>query len=263
MRDLRFLGVLAATTRAALMTLMQYRSSFLLQVVAGLTTALAVVLPMVFVWDTSATIGGFTLREALLVSAFFLVLGGIVGTLVEPNLSATVEAVRTGTFDHVLLKPVDAQLLCSFRQVQPARLWDVLAGVALGAWAMAGLPPPSGGDLALAAVMFAAGLAAMYGLWLVVISTCFWFVRVDNLQFLLGAVVDTGRWPITIYRGWMRTALTVIVPVALVTSYPTLALLGRLPGESALGAIAVGVGALVGSRWVWKAALRHYSSASS
>ncbi len=245
------------------MGLMQYRANFLLQFGVGLSSAVGVLLPMVFVWQTNPVIGGFTLREAMLVSAFFLLLGGILGTVVEPNLGATVDAVRTGTFDHILLKPVDAQLLCSVRQVDPSRLWEVVTGVLVGGWALAGLPPPTPAQILAATLMFGSGMAAMYGLWVVVISLSFWFVRVDNLRFLLGAVVDTGRWPVTIYRGWLRTTVTVLVPVALVTSYPAMALLGRLELQAALGAVAVGLGALLVSRGVWRAALRHYSSASS
>jgi ABC-2 type transport system permease protein len=53
------------------------------------------------------------------------------------------------------------------------------------------------------------------------------------------------------------------VPVALVTSYPALALLGRLDTGLAVQAVAVAIGMLVVSRLAWVQALRHYTSASS
>lgn len=256
-------GVFLALVRVALMTAMQYRASFLLEFLVGLGTTVGVALPLLFVYDHTASVAGWSLHEALLVGAFFLVLQALVGGLVEPNLGALVEGVRSGQLDYLLLKPPDAQFVASFQRVAPARLWDLLGGLAVGGYALSHLPTPTVAGACTAAGLLLAGLAAVYGLWVLVICTSFWFVRVDNLRYLLGAVVDAGRWPVTIYTGWVRVFLTVFVPVALVTSYPALALLGRLERGLALQALAVGLGMLVVSRFAWVRALRHYTSASS
>lgn len=139
----------------------------------------------------------------------------------------------------------------------------MVAGIGVGAWAMSRTGWPSPSAMALAVVMLAAGLVAAYGLWLLVVCTSFWFVRVDNLRYLLSAVSDAGRWPIGVYGGFARLVLTAIVPIALVTSYPAMALLGRLTGLAAIGAVAVALGLTLASRFAWTRALGRYSSASS
>lgn len=249
--------------RVALMTAMQYRASFLVEFVVGTGTAVGMVVPLVFVYEHASTVAGWTFHEALLVTAFFMMLQGLVGLLVEPNVGALVDAIRTGTFDFLLLKPPDAQLVASVQRIAPARVWDLLAGLGVAVWALSGIGAPAPIDVAVAAGLLFAGLAAMYGLWVLVITSSFWFVRVDNLRFLLGAILDAGRWPVGVYRGWVRVFLTVIVPVAVVTSYPALALLGRMDGALAAQALAVAAGMLVLSRIAWTQALRHYTSASS
>lgn len=256
-------GVILALVRVALMTAMQYRASFLLEFFVGVGTTASVVLPLVFVYDHTASVAGWSLHASLLVAAFFLVLQAMVGGLVEPNLGALVEGVRSGQLDYLLLKPPDAQFVASFQRVAPARLWDLLGGAIVGAYALSALPTPTAAGVVTAALLLFAGLAAVYGLWVLVICTSFWFVRVDNLRYLLGAVVDAGRWPVSIYTGWVRVFLTMVVPVALVTSYPALALLGRLDTDLAVQAVGVAVGMLVVSRLAWVQALRHYTSASS
>ncbi|MFN7143613.1 MAG: ABC transporter permease [Myxococcota bacterium] len=256
-------GVLLALVRVALMTAMQYRASFALEFLVGAGTTAGVVLPLLFVYDHTAAVAGWSFHEALLVGAFFLVLQALVGGLVEPNLGALVEGVRSGQLDYLLLKPPDAQFVASFQRVAPARLWDLLGGLAVAAWALSRLPTPAPWSIVACFALLVAGFAAVYGLWVLVVCTSFWFVRVDNLRYLLGAVVDAGRWPVTIYSGWVRVFLTMVVPVALVTSYPAIALLGRLETNLALQAVAVGVGMLVVSRVAWVQALRHYTSASS
>jgi ABC-2 type transport system permease protein len=253
--------VIGGLLRAALATATQYRASFLVDFLAGLGGALAVALPVGFVYAHTPVVAGWTRPEALLVTGFFLVLQGLVGALVEPNFGALVEAIRKGTFDFVLLKPADAQLVASFQRVAPARAWDLLAGLGVGGWALSQLPAPSWGQVAAALAMLLAGLAAVYGLYLLVVCTSFWFVRVDNLRHLLGAILDAGRWPVGVYRGAARVFLTMIVPVALVTSGPAMALTGRLDGSFAARALVVGAASLLVSRIAWNFALSRHASA--
>ena len=107
----------------------------------------------------------------------------------------------------------------------------------------------------------------LYSIWILVVSAAFWVVKVDNLSYLFGSLFDVGRWPIDVLRGVWRGTLTMVFtfvfPLALMTTYPALALLGRLDGKTALLALAGGVVFAVVARWVWQRALAMYTSASS
>lgn len=255
--------ILLALLRVSLMNAVQYRASFLLEFLVGAFSGIGVVAPLWVVYQKTSSVAGWSFPEALLVTAFFLILQGLVGTFVEPNLGAVVTGVRTGQLDYLLLKPADAQLVASLQLVAPARLWEVLTGLGVGAWALHLLPPVPLSALLWAAVLQLSGLLAIYGLWIMVTSLSFWFVRVDNLRWLLNAVMDTGRWPVSIYRGWLKLVLTVVVPVAVVTSYPAMAVLGRMDGRLAAQAFGVAIFSLIFSRAAWRFALRYYTSASS
>ncbi len=263
MRILRLARVLAALLRVALMNAAAWRASFLVELLVGASSSVGVVLPLFFVYQHAEQVAGWALPEALMVTAFFLLLQGLVGLLIEPNLSAVVEGVRTGALDYTVLKPVDAMLVSSLQRVAPAKAWDVLAGMGLLAWSAAQLPAPGPGGVILAALLFLAGLLAVYAIWILVICTSFWFVRVDNLRFLLGAALDAGRWPVDVYKGWLRLLLTVVVPVALVTSFPVLALRGEADATMLIQAFGASALLLLAARRTWLAALRHYTSASS
>jgi ABC-2 type transport system permease protein len=252
-----------ALLRVALQNALQYRASFLLSFVVGSLTTGAIVASLLFVYNHTQSVAGWTLPEALLVTAFFTLLSGILGGIVEPNLGAIVEGVRSGQLDYLILRPVDVQLAATVNRVDPTKVWDVLGAVAIGAYALSAIEPPTWIQALTAAVLLVSGLAAMYALWILVVCLSFWFVRVDNLRYLVGAVTDAGRWPVTVYKGFARTFLTVFVPVALVTSWPAMALLGRMDGWLALQSVVVAMVLLAVSRFAWLQALRHYTSASS
>ncbi len=103
----------------------------------------------------------------------------------------------------------------------------------------------------------------MYGIWLMAICTSFWFVRVDNLRFLLWSASDAGRWPLDVFAGWIRFLLVVVLPVGVVTTFPAMALRGTWSWGLVATGVAVGLGFLLASRLAWNRALGSYTSASS
>jgi ABC-2 type transport system permease protein len=259
----RQLRAVSALLKVSLATAMQYRSNFLTELVVGLLRDAGRAAPLALVYWHRDSVGGWELPHALLVMAFFLLLSAVQSGVFEPNLGEAVESVRTGTMDLLLMKPVDAQLLVSLRKFTPAALWDLLAAAAVGGLALHELPAPSPGDAALAAGLFASGVISMYGLWLLAICASFFFVRVDNLRFLLWAISDAGRWPIDVFSGAARFLLTAVVPVALITSFPAQALRGTWTGQTLGVAAAVSLAFAVGSRLAWRRSLANYTSASS
>jgi ABC-2 type transport system permease protein len=257
------LEVVVALLRVSLLTALQYRASFLAEFLVGSLSAVGVAAPLFLVYARVPLIAGWNFDSALLVTGLFLLYNAFVAGLVEPNLGAIVDAVRTGELDYLLVRPVDAQLVISLRKVAPAAIWELVAGVVVLGIALSRVGVPGPGPLAAAAALFVSGLAATYGLWLLVICTSFWFVRVDNLRFLLSAITDAGRWPVSVYGPALRLLLTTLIPVALVSSYPAMALLGTLDGWLAAEAVLAAIGMLAASRWVLRRALRTYASASS
>ncbi len=260
---LRQLRAVRALLRVSLATVMQYRSNFLLEMATGVLRSVGSVAPLALVFWHRDSIGGWELPHALLVIAFFMVMSGIQSGIFEPNLGEAVESIRTGTLDLMLMKPVDAQLLVSLRKFHAAAVWDLVAGVVVAVVASASLPTAGIADLALAVALFGTGVVAMYGLWLLAICVSFFFVRVDNLRFLLWAVTDAGRWPIDVFTGMARFLLVALVPVALITSFPADAVRGTWSLQTLAVAGTVSLAFLVGSRWAWKRSLANYTSASS
>ena len=134
-----------------------------------------------------------------------------------------IESVRDGTLDFTLTKPEDAQLLVSIQRVEIWKLTDIVPGRrragrrARRGWAThvgrcAGRwrsPPRS-----------LAGGVIVYSFWLILATLAFWFVRVENILVIFQSMYEAGRWPVSLYPGWLRFALTFIVPVAFAVTVP-------------------------------------------
>jgi ABC-2 type transport system permease protein len=264
----RYAGLFGTQLRMSSLAAMQYRVDFLTRgLVAFLWSALTLI-PLLVVFRVREEVAGWSFGEALVVTAWFTLLRAVLEGAVSPSLTAVVEHVRKGTLDFILLKPADAQFLVSTAKFEPWRVVDVVGALVIFGYAFAKLGRlPSLPNVAAALVFLALAIVILYSIWILVVSAAFWVVKVDNLSYLFGSLFDVGRWPIDVLRGvWRGTLLvmfTVVFPVALMTTYPARALLGRLDLKAATLALVGGLAFAIVARRVWRRALAMYTSASS
>jgi ABC-2 type transport system permease protein len=107
------------------------------------------------------------------------------------------------------------------------------------------------------------GAFVIYSLWIVLIALTFWFTKFDNNVTILQALLDAGRYPVTVYPVWLRIIVTFIVPVAVATTIPLQALRGELNISRILMFIVISIASFFVASQVWKAGLKRYSGASS
>ncbi len=261
---LRYPRLLALQLRVSLTTAMQYRADFVVEGLMSVYWLSWNLLPLFILYADRTTVAGWDQPSALVVIGWFVVLRGILEGAINPSLVDIVDRIRTGAFDYVLLKPADSQFLISTARFVPWRIIDVIGGFVILVIAFAQLGrAPSPGDLAAGGLLMLAAVIVMYALWVGVVAASFWVVRLDNLTYLLGALFDTARWPVQVFRGAWRFLFTFVLPMALLTTYPAMALLGRLDVSTALACVGGALGLALGARLVWLGAVRNYTSASS
>ncbi len=260
----RYWRVVAIQLRISAASAMAYRANFLLEGFMTLAWMFQTMLPLFVVFSSRDTVAGWDIPSTLIIIAYFTAVHAVLEGIISPSLVDLVERIRSGSFDYVLLKPIDAQAMMSSSRQEPWKVLDLLAALAIVVYAFIRRGyPPAAIDVALGIVMFFAGVAAMYGLFVMCAAASFWVVRLDNLTYLLEAVFDTARWPIQVFRGAWRFVFTFVVPLALMTTFPAMALLGRLEAPTALATVAGALAILAVSRLLWVAAIRSYTSASS
>ncbi|HVZ86936.1 MAG TPA: ABC-2 family transporter protein [Polyangia bacterium] len=243
---------------------MQYRADFIVRGLIALLWMGVTLAPILVVFGVRQSVAGWTFPESLIVVGWFTLLHAVLEGAVSPSLTAVVEHVRRGTLDFVLLKPADAQFLVSTAKIEPWHVVDVAGALAIFVYAFARLGrAPTLPALGAGVAFLALAVVILYSIWILVISAAFWVVKVDNLSYLFGSLFDAARWPISVFRGALRVVFTFVFPIALLTTYPALALLGRLDGKTAAAALAGGLVFATLARRVWRLALGFYTSASS
>jgi ABC-2 type transport system permease protein len=243
---------------------LQYRVNFfinLLQSLLKLGTGLAV---LALVYGHVTRLHGWSEPQLLAVLGVQILMGGVILSVIQPNMARLIEDIRQGKLDFALTKPEDAQLMVSVRQVSIWQAIDlVLGGIVIGV-AVARIQAGVGllDALAFAGALLL-GAILIYCFWLIITTGAFWLVRMDQIVELFEGVYQTGRWPVTIYPVWMRLGLTFLVPIAFAVTVPAEAMTSRLTGTTFLVAAVFAVVLLGFTRWFWKRGLRRYSGASA
>ena len=261
---MRYLRLAAAFFRIALLGELAYRANFwwrLFQSVLNLGVALAGVW---VIFSYTDSLGGWRPEEVIALVGVYLLVGGIMGLIIQPGMEELIESVRTGELDFVLTKPGDSQVLVSIRRFDIWEIIDFFLGAGVLVVALLRLGNQIG---AVEAVEFMALLSCggviVYCFWLMLSSLSFWLVRVENILVIFQSLYEAGRWPISLYPGWLRNGLTFIIPVAFAVTVPAEALTGRLNWPTVLGAATMAIALIFLSRAVWKAGMQRYSGASA
>jgi viologen exporter family transport system permease protein len=250
--------------RVGVMNDLQYRVNFFIQLFQSLLALGTGLLVLALIFSHTTELEGWSRPELLAIMGVFTIMGGVIRSVIQPNMQRLLADVRQGTLDFVLTKPADSQVLVSVRDVRVWPAVDVLTGGVVLGVALYQLQERLGVAHALAFVtMIALGAVMIYCFWLAITTGAFWLVRMDEIQELFDGVYRAGMYPVGIYPTWLRFGLTFLVPIAFAITVPAEAVTSRLGWGTVALALVVAVLLVVVSRAFWKLGLRHYSGASS
>jgi ABC-2 type transport system permease protein len=205
-------------------------------------------------WEVVLLVGAHQI-VAQLFQAFFYV-----------NVANLPELVRTGKLDFMLLLPVDSQFAVSTRQFGLDNVVNALVGVAIVIFSLAKLHVvPTAHHILLFVGAIGLGVAVHYSVMFILATMSFWIVRAQGLIYGYYNLFNIARYPDVIFRGAFKLIFTWLIPVILVANVPSRLLMRSfeepLPLFFQLAVAALFI--VAASRFFWRFALRHYSSASS
>ena len=186
--------------RIGVLNEMQYRINFFIQLLQSFISVATGLIGLSLVFGQVATLAGWSRPELLAVMGVHLLMGGVIRSVIQPNMERLMDDVRNGTLDFALTKPADAQTLVSVREFRFWQLVDVIVGMVVIGVAFYQLKGTFG---VLQLLSFLAALimggVMLYCVWLMVTSISFWVIRVQEISNLFEGLYAAGRWPVGIY----------------------------------------------------------------
>jgi viologen exporter family transport system permease protein len=264
------LSVYGRLISVAMRAQMQYRVSFVLLTIGQFLTSAT---EMVGIWALFQRFGSLTPWTLPQVALFY----GVVNTAFAVTDAAArgfdlfgTQFVKTGNFDRLLLRPRSTVLQLAGHDFPLMRLGRMLQGMLVLGWAMLHVEVDwDAARLALLVVTLVATAVFFYGLVICTAVLSFWTTEsLEIMNTLTYGGVETAQYPMAIYQKYFRRFFTFVVPLACVTYFPLVAVLGI---DDPLGsgrtfqmlAPSAGVVFFALTLVLWRVGVRHYTSTGS
>jgi ABC-2 type transport system permease protein len=266
---LREVAICRALLAARLRGEMQYRASFVLQVVGnGLIHALEL-LTIVLLFGRFSTLGGWTTAEVAFLYGLSAFSFGVAHTIAS-GLSSFDEQIRRGEFDRVLTRPVGAFLQVLASDLQLRRLGGILQGlvvlvISLRLLDVAWTP----GRVLYLPVAIASTIALFVALFAMDATFSFWTIEgSEAVNALTYGGTNLANYPLHIFDTWLRRLFLWVIPLGFVVYAPALYILDKptplnLPAWTRFTAPLAALLFSLVAAWLWGVGVRRYRSTGS
>lgn len=256
--------LLSAFLKVNVQMSLAYRADTVVNILLNLMWLGWELLSLGIIFSNTETIGGWGFGELIALLGVFRLVHTMMMALIWPNTEKFNQSIRDGSMDYTLLQPVNSMFLVTFSRISIWRAWDLILSIVL---IIVGVNMSGATATPLSILTFflltVSGAVVIYSLWIVLIALTFWFTKFDNNVTILQALLDAGRYPVTVYPVWLRLLVTFIIPIALATTVPLQGLRGELGLSRVVMFLAIGTASFLIASQVWKRGLKQYSGASS
>jgi ABC-2 type transport system permease protein len=262
----RYIDIYSIMLRNSLIREMSFKANFLLWMIVEILWFCGQILFFSIIFGQVNRIGDWSKWEVVLLVGTHQIIAQLFQAFFFVNVANVPELVRTGKLDSLLVLPLDSQFAVSTKQFGLDSVINALIGAAVVLLALTRLQiTPSAGAVLLYLIALGFGVAVHYSIMLSLAAVSFWIIRAQGLVYGYFNFLNIARYPDVIFPKLFRFVFGWIIPVVIVANIPARLLIKSLgqPGWLMFHLIVAGTIAAMISRFFWRFALRHYSSASS
>jgi len=247
---------------------LEYRASFLFDLAASIFYFSFWFLSIALIFQKFDNLGGWTLPEVAFLYGMVEMSFGTMDLIFSGfDPQSFGQQVRLGTFDQILLRPVNISLQIFGSQFTLRRLGRIIQGIVIFGMALTWLDI----DWSLVKVIylpiiFLSLVCFFGGLFIIGSTLTFWTIQpIEVVNIFTYGGSEMISYPMHIYQRWMRQFFTYIIPAIFLNYYPALYILNKtdplnLPPIAAFLSPVVGIGTLFLAFQFWKIGIRHYQS---
>jgi ABC-2 type transport system permease protein len=242
-----------------------YRGDFFVSVATSLAATVFSLLFVFILFGRTRSLADWRDYEIYFLYGFSLIPFGLFNVLSLNLYEFGSTYIMEGKFDRVLLRPISSLFQVLFETFRIESLQEVLTGLIVVIWSAYKL-----GYHWRALDVFLLGFFALCGcviyvsVFLFLSTLSFWFEDRVGVHPPFWNLLAFGRYPLSIYSGYIQFLLSWIIPFGFATFYPSVRLLGRAEFRHyapLVPLVAAASLALAGTSW--RLGVRRYSSTGS
>jgi len=214
-----------------------------------------------FIVKDAKGLAGYSVNEAILFFLTFMLIDTIAQFFFR-EVYRFRPLVISGDFDLILLKPMSPLVRVLTGGADVIDLITI-PPLLVATYFVGSLLSPNFTQVVHYLLLILNGLVIATAFHVAVISLGIITLEIDNTVMIYRDITSMGRFPIDIYKQPIRDVLTFIIPVGIMITLPTKAMLGKAGDIAIVFSLVIGVLLFYLSLRFWSYALKRYTSASS
>jgi ABC-2 type transport system permease protein len=250
----------------ALKMRLEYRMDFFVECLAALMQQAAGLITLKFLFNNFHSLKSWTQEEVFFVYGFSMLPVALFDAFAMNFYMFSDKYIVQGEMGRLLLRPLSALFQLFLEGISFDFLADLTLGIAVLSYAWRAVGPPLTPAIAFQFVFCViGGWGVMVGVFLSLTSLSFWTEDRVTIIPPVYNLFNFARYPLDIYRPFIRILLTFVIPFGFVAFYPSAAFIDKavvFRGMS-YAAPAVGLLMLVVGSTIWRLGVRRYSGAGT
>ncbi|NLD48595.1 MAG: multidrug ABC transporter permease [Clostridiaceae bacterium] len=245
--------------KTALAVRMAYRADFFISTFIMLLVEFMTPLVTYLIYRNGASLPGWSMYEVLLIQGIFLLSRGIAFPFFFGIVWNTIDRVREGTFDLLLIKPRSVLHMAIITGFDSEDIGKLLGGLVLFTAALLNLPFPGISEWLKFIAIFFVSLVVMFGFAIILAGLGIVWVGNYRVYEIFFSISNFGMYPASIFSKLFQTIITSVLPISMLGFVPASVLLGK-PAEGTIHSVLTSFVFLFASLLFWKTMLARYTS---
>lgn len=225
----RFIRLYKQNFSMELSSITTHRMAFFLNSLSLIIGAITSPLAVLFIYNVSPGFSGWTFPEILVFLGTIQVTFGLTHALVLGFSWVTADLIINGRFDTILLSPVNTLGYMLSRVIDYDGFVQMFTGAVIVLMGLiSGSYNPGFINWLFFAFLVFDGFLLWFSFSLLIGSLCFKYERSDEWFTIVFNLAKFGDYPLNVYGSVLSFVFTFIIPLGLISYYPSIFLLGKL-----------------------------------
>lgn len=223
----RYMKIYRECIKVAFASASTYRLNFILNCTIMLLGDIIFPLITVLIYGSGAGFEGWTIYEVLLIQSIFTMSTAIADMTFHGIMWMTMDLVRSGNMEMVLILPVDTMFILMARTFSFEGIGLFVGGLTIFIISILNVSVPSIFMWLQFIAFFIIGISVMMGIGLIMAAISFKWVGNSRIPEIFDSIRSFGKYPQSIFPKAILVVTSFVIPVAMIAYYPAAALLGR------------------------------------
>ncbi|HEY8420618.1 MAG TPA: ABC-2 family transporter protein [Thermoclostridium sp.] len=260
-----YLNILKEQIKLSFMSVAIYRANFVLMLLQSIINSVLGILCVEFIYIHVDSIAGWSRDEMVILYCSSMIVNQIYRGLINPNHMRFIESISSGSFDRMLVKPVNVIFQINTGSIDYSSLTSLVAPIFVLCVKISSLDIGiTGLNAVLFLVFLASAVILLTSFMMLLYSLAFKYIRVYGLTGIYFILMSISEKPKEIfsYKGIMY-AFVFLIPSVPLANVPASLLLNKGNIPDMIAAAVSGMLFFLVSAAAIKRGIRKYSSASS